>query len=58
LEESKSIVIVVGVLVTLALWLIAPVMSNVLVIMPRKWRLWMLDETRNTAASKPSDVVI
>jgi len=48
----------VGVIIMVCLWLIAPIMANVVGIMPKKWQAWMLGQTRAGKTANQDDVVM
>ena len=58
LMSIYSVLITAGMLVIVALLLLAPITANLLAIIPRKWRLWMLGEPHCVKTSKLDDVVM
>jgi hypothetical protein len=53
-----SVLITVGMVVIVALYLMAPSAANLLGIMPKKWQRWMLSEPSNRRTPEPKGVVI
>jgi hypothetical protein len=53
-----SVLIIAGMASVIALSIMMPNAANLLGIIPKKWQLWMLGETRKDETSKPNTIVM